>query len=476
MRFGYNVPLLRPELSKPLKEVYREAREQIACAEASGFDVVWFPEHHFTHHWCCPNPLMSAIDAVRRTTRIRVGTAVIMTSAWHPLILAEQIAFADHLTDGRLEVGLGRGGSPYEYVRLEMTDSEAAERQRETLEILLGIWAKDEDYSYEGKCYKFPAVYTVPRPLQSPHPPLWIAARTPDTLRFCVTHGIGIQTTTLRGSMKATHATLNTIDALVEEVGAPAAPPFSILRETFVSDSESEIRRAMDLVLRNHTRVYNQIRGKGTVRGYGTLDPLPEDPPLTTDLLVERSIVGDPDVCVEKLREYEATGAHEFIAHMDYGQDLPAILRSIEAFGTKVIPHFRGKAPEGRRRRASLDPAVSAERRERLLATAERELGEGWRGWTVGAWLQHYERPATAGRDASCHVFDFSLAPQNARADPAGVMEATGRLMMIRDQACPDCGRPVIALFYRRAGESGAQMRAVIAERLGALDWHAVHP
>jgi hypothetical protein len=55
-------------------------------------------------------------------------------------------------------------------------------------------------------------------------------------------------------------------------------------------------------------------------------------------------------------------------------------------------------------------------------------------------------------------------------------MEATGHLMMIRDQACPDCGRPVIALFYRRNGESGVQMRAVIAERLKVLDWHAVHP
>jgi alkanesulfonate monooxygenase SsuD/methylene tetrahydromethanopterin reductase-like flavin-dependent oxidoreductase (luciferase family) len=474
MRFGYNVPLLRPELSKPLPDVYRDAIVQIQCAEASGFDIVWFPEHHFTHHWCCPNPLMSAIDTVRRTTRIRVGTAVIMTSAWHPLILAEQIGFADHLTDGRLEIGLGRGGSPYEYARLGMTDSDAAERQRETLEILLGIWQKDDEYSYDGRCYKFPAVYTVPRPRQTPHPPLWVAGRTPDTLRFCVVHGIGIQTTTLRQSMAATYATLNTIDALVEEVGAPGPPPFSILRETFVSDSETEIVQAMRLVLKNHTRVYNQIRGRGSIRGYGTLDPLPEDPPLTTELLLERSVVGDPDACVQKLVEYEATGAHEFIAHMDYGQEQRAILKSIEAFGTKVIPHFRGKTSEGRRRRrAPLDPAVSAERRERLLAGAQQELGEGWRGWVVGAWLEHFERSSNG---QNCYVFDFSLAPQNARADPAGVMEPTGRLMMIRDQACPECGRPVIALFYRRVGESGAQTRSVIAERLKAMAWHAAHP
>jgi hypothetical protein len=273
--------------------------------------------------------------------------------------------------------------------------------------------------------------------------------------------------------MSATYATLKTIDALVEEVGAAAAPPFSILRETFVSDSDSEITQAMELVLRNHTRVYNQIRGKGSVRGYGTLDDLPEDNPLSVDVLIERSIVGDASACVQKLREYEATGAHEFIAHMDYGQPQKAILKSIEAFGTKVIPHFRGRPSEGRQRRASLDPAVSTQRRERLLASAQRELGEGWRDWTVGAWLQHFER-STNGE--SFHVFDFSLAPQNARADPAGVMEGTGRLMMIRDQACPECGRPVIGLFYRRNGESATQMKTAIAGRLKERTWHALHP
>ena len=195
---------------------------------------------------------------------------------------------------------------------------------------------------------------------------------------------------------------------------------------------------------------------------------------MTAELLVERSIVGNADACVQKLKEYEATGAHEFIAHMDFGQDVKAILRSIEAFGTKVIPHFRGKTSEGRRRgRATLDPALSAARRERLLASGQQEFGEGWRGWTVGAWLQHYERPSN---ETNCHVFDLSVAPQNARADPAGVTEPTGRLMMIRDQACPECGRPVIALFYRRNGESGTQMRAAIAERLKELNWHALHP
>ncbi len=114
MRFGYFLPYIRPALSTPMAQVYRDAAEQIECVEAAGFDVIWFPEHHFTHNYCAPAPLMSVIDAARRTRRIRVGTSVIVTPFYHPLILAEQIALADHLVEGRLEVGVVRGPSRYE--------------------------------------------------------------------------------------------------------------------------------------------------------------------------------------------------------------------------------------------------------------------------------------------------------------------------------------------------------------------------
>ena len=73
-------------------------------------------------------------------------------------------------------------------------------------------------------------------------------------------------------------------------------------------------------------------------------------------------------------------------------------------------------------------------------------------------------------------MFDISVTPQNARADAAGVLEPTGRLMLIRDQACPKCARPVLALVCRWNGESGTQVRAEVARRLSELEWHALHP
>jgi alkanesulfonate monooxygenase SsuD/methylene tetrahydromethanopterin reductase-like flavin-dependent oxidoreductase (luciferase family) len=239
MRFGYFLPYIRPELSKPMAQVYRDAAEQIECIEAAGFDVIWFPEHHFTHNYSSPDPLISVVDAVRRTKRIRVGTSVIVTPFHHPLILAERVAFADHLTEGRLEIGFARGASKFEYGRLGLTDVEAADRQREALEILLGVWQADEQFAYEGRYYRFPSVYVVPRPLQQPHPPMWIAARTPETLRFCIERGLGLHTTTLRQPMTATYATLAIIDAILDDLGLEARPPLAVQREAFASESGS---------------------------------------------------------------------------------------------------------------------------------------------------------------------------------------------------------------------------------------------
>src|SRR5262249_5292352 len=156
-------------------------------------------------------------------------------------ILAEQVALADHLVEGRLEVAFARGASPYEYARLGMTDTEASARQREALEVLLGVWKADDDFAYEGKYYKFPPVYVVPRPLQQPPPPMWVAGRTPDTLRFCVERGVGMHTTPLGQPMSATYATLNIIDAIVEELGTLSRPPLAIQREAFVSENANEV-------------------------------------------------------------------------------------------------------------------------------------------------------------------------------------------------------------------------------------------
>ena len=198
---------------------------------------------------------------------------------------------------------------------------------------------------------------------------------------------------------------------------------------------------------------------------------------LTVEQVIERSVVGTPEECVRILRDYQATGADEFIANMDSGQPQKQLLRSIELFGSRVIPHFRDRVAGARAARADRHrDGQDGERRQRLLDWNAEQFDAGWQEWTVAAWLEDFERRRAAGGESRLHIFDFSVAPRNARADAAGVMEPSGRLLLIRDQACPKCGRPVIVLACRWEGEGAEQLKAEAARRLAALDWHGIHP
>src|SRR5579871_2578901 len=276
MRFGYFATYFRESEDKSLGQVYRDTNEQVECAEACGFDIIWFPEHHFTHQYCTPNPLLNIVDVARVTRRVKLGTSVIVAPFHHPLAVAEEIGMVDHLVDGRLEIGFARGASLYEYDRLGVTDVQAVGRTSECLEILLGIWKQDDDFAFRGRHYEFGPTYVVPRPLQQPHPPIWVAARTPETLRFCIERGIGLHTTPLRQPRSAMQTTMKTINAIASEYESLQRPPVTVQTETFVSDDSGMVMNAMRYLERSHTRGRNFGRdGKPPVRGFGSLEPLP---------------------------------------------------------------------------------------------------------------------------------------------------------------------------------------------------------
>jgi flavin-dependent trigonelline monooxygenase, oxygenase component len=474
MRFGYFASFIRGDADRSLREVYRDTAEQVECAEAAGFDVVWFPEHHFTHLYCAPNPLVNIADMARWTKRIRLGTSVIVAPFHHPLITAEEIGMLGHLVEGRLEVGLARGSSLYEYQRLGVTEAQAADRLRESLDILLGLWSADEEFQYKGSQFEFPPTYIVPRPLQQPHPPLWVAARTPDTLRFCIERGIGLHTTPLRQPLSATVTTMSIIDAIVNEDAAVVRPSVAVQTETCVSNDQDRIMEAMRRLALNHIRGQNFARdSRRPVRGFGSLDPLPDGMRITAEELCERGVVGDPETCVHRIRRYQSLGADEFIASMDFGQPQRDVLRSIELFGSRVIPQCRESVAEERSPQRQVRPG-SFERRLALLAQADGRFGNGWQEWDAVAWLAYFEGRRNSG--APYEIFDFAVAPRNARADAAGVVGTGGNLILIRDQACLRCGRPVLALCYRANGESPQDMRETIRRQEHWDSWHAAHP
>jgi len=470
MKFDYFVTHTRDDATEPFAQVYADGVEQVRICDEMGMDTVWFPEHQFTNQLCSPAPLISAVDAAHRTHRVRLGTAVVITPYYDPLLLAGQTALADQLTQGRLEVGFGRGGFRYEYERLGMTEPLAAARQQEALEVILRAWM-ETDFTYTGTHFKFPEVTVVPRPLQQPCPPTWIAARTPDSMRFAAQHGIGIMMAPQRQPIARLAGQMRLLNAICEDLGVPR-PPVRMTREIWVTTSRAEARRVAERLAEYHVVQWNLHQNTApTVDGFTEAVPLPKGYEVSPDDLIARGIIGDPEHCAERLAEYAALGAEAFIATFDWGQPQPDIMRSLELFAERVLPHFPDGHPV---QRPIPDPrgATRTAPREPMLIDAASLSGD-WMAWEADAWLAEFERVWATERRVS-YVFDFATAPK-VRAHADGSVDVQGLLRLVSDVGCPECGRPIIGLYRRREAEDRAAILRHLEARMRELRWHERH-
>ena len=146
--------LLQSPSGQDHAEVFARATEMTRAADRLGFDSVWCAEHHFSTYGYLSRPLMFAMHLAAQTERIRVGSAVVVLPLHHPLVVAEEIATADLLSGGRLDVGLGRGYQKYEFERLGHTLDESRERFDESVDILLKAF-EGKPFAHEGKHYCF---------------------------------------------------------------------------------------------------------------------------------------------------------------------------------------------------------------------------------------------------------------------------------------------------------------------------------
>ena len=159
----------------------QEALELAEAAEAWGLDGVWLGEIHFNPARSVQSaPIALASFIAARTRRVRIGTAVQVLPLSHPLRIAEEVATVDQLSQGRFDFGIGRSGSPHAYDVLGIPYAESQARFEEALQIIREAW-KGEPFSYAGTFYRFEQVTVSPRPYQAPHPPLRMAANSPET-------------------------------------------------------------------------------------------------------------------------------------------------------------------------------------------------------------------------------------------------------------------------------------------------------
>ncbi|MEV0403662.1 LLM class flavin-dependent oxidoreductase [Actinoallomurus sp. NPDC050550] len=168
------------------REVERRAFEnvvdQVVLADSLGYDTAWFVEHHFTRgfsHSSAPDLVLAACS--QRTERIHLGLGVVLLPFQHPVRTAERVATLDVLSGGRVEFGTGRGASPLEYQAFQRPFEQSRQIWEETLEAVLAIWNADgEPVTRSGEFFEVPNVAVYPRPVQEPHPPVWVASTSLD--------------------------------------------------------------------------------------------------------------------------------------------------------------------------------------------------------------------------------------------------------------------------------------------------------
>lgn len=180
-----------PGRKAPIESVYQRALERIRVMDTTGYDAVWLAEHHFNAFSVCPSVTMMGTQIAAMTDRLRIGTAGTLAGLHHPLRLAEELAFLDVLSDGRLNWGAARGFDTTEFRAFGVDGSESAAKFREHVLAVIAAWSSDRA-SFHGEHVSFDDIELLPKPAQRPNPPTWMAVSSPSAIEWAASHGFPI--------------------------------------------------------------------------------------------------------------------------------------------------------------------------------------------------------------------------------------------------------------------------------------------
>jgi alkanesulfonate monooxygenase SsuD/methylene tetrahydromethanopterin reductase-like flavin-dependent oxidoreductase (luciferase family) len=244
MRFGtYYFFQAPPQLAHA--DVVQREIEQMVWTEELGFDSVWLTEHHFIEYGLSVSPAVLATAAASKTTRVRIGLAAAILPFHDPIRLAEELAIVDILSGGRLDVGVGRGNRPVEFEGYRIPQIENRERFEETLAIMIGAWT-NERFAFAGRHFVIPEVHVIPKPLQQPHPPLYVVCTSPDTIEATALRGVPMLNSWLRGPVDQIVTSRDTYLRACEKAGKTEAEVRSLMsrwgvsRHIYVAPTDAE--------------------------------------------------------------------------------------------------------------------------------------------------------------------------------------------------------------------------------------------
>jgi len=334
------------------EEAFGEAFATAGDAEEWGFDGVWLAERHFAPPGSgraipsvVASPLIIAAAIAAKTNRIQIGTAVLVLPLGHPVRMAEEVATVDHISRGRLNLGIGRSGFPWAYEGYDIPYSESRERFREYFEVMKLAWTQ-ERFSYQGQYYHFQDVCLIPKPYQKPYPPLRYAASTRETFPAMGQLGMPIFAGLGGASVREVAEAVAQYRLAWQEAGHPGDGDVMLRVGIYVAE---DLDRALSEPRESTMTYYNRIR-RGLIRtadsfgGERRAQRAQRLADLTyEDALQDRLVYGTPETVANRLGELrDQLGLSGIIMEPNVGGRIPPdrVSNSSRLFAQEVAPRL----------------------------------------------------------------------------------------------------------------------------------------
>jgi alkanesulfonate monooxygenase SsuD/methylene tetrahydromethanopterin reductase-like flavin-dependent oxidoreductase (luciferase family) len=338
MDFGHFSLMGYRERGYTSRQIFTEHGEQVKLAEQAGIEFAWFAEHHFSNYCTCPTPLMMAAYCAGFTTKIRLGTAVIVAPLYNPARVLAEIGMVDAMSNGRLALGIGSGYQPYEFERFG-ADLAASKAMMEEFLDILELAFTQEVFSYSGKHYQLPETHISARPIDGIKE-IWIAGDNEAGHRLCARRGyIPLFAGRHKGAEYFAEMR-GKIEATYRAEGKDASNvPMAYQRFFCVTESAAETRDYVDNC-RHQMRLASALRRRAEVMDGAMMNEIPFTDEPSLEEMEQNLLVGDCESIAEKLvKEINLGQPNQILFHMQVGASRQhQAVRTIEKFATEIRP------------------------------------------------------------------------------------------------------------------------------------------
>ncbi|GLW22708.1 MULTISPECIES: LLM class flavin-dependent oxidoreductase [Microbispora] len=384
MRFGlfYHHQVPKPWTEDSEERVLKESLEQIELADRLGYDYVWETEHHFMEeysHSAAPEVFLAAAAARTKNIRLAHGIVSIPPNVNHPVRVAERLATLDLISGGRVDFGSGQGSTQLEVGAFDVERDKKREQWREAIDVITRMLTEVPFTGHQGQWINVPPRNVVPKPKQKPHPPLWVACSSPETVEYAARNGMGALSFAFVSPEEAKERVETYYDLIASEECVPAGyavnPNFALVMPFMChEDEETALDRGVHgahffaysfLHYWMHgahrpgaTDIAKDFAENRDAFGFSRHLPPETRAEMDPDLLARidnlRKAIGTPDQLRELVRSYEAVGVDQIIFQVQIGANKHEhICESLELFAREVMPEFA-------ERREELDAAKAA--------------------------------------------------------------------------------------------------------------------